>query len=136
MSWYRRRRLQSILPVWTACVLFIAACTPISAPLAPSPTPQQGINEQLRAAFEIEDRSARLDTVLTLIPAFLADLSLRNIDDEAASSLLTDIAFSSERMTFTDPAYIRRYNDMAVIGLPDAMGLYYINTYRDDRYPR
>jgi len=118
-------------------VLFISACTPTPAPRAPiSPTSQQGINEQLRSAFEIEDRPARLDAVLTLIPGFLADLSLRNIDDEAASSLLTDIAFSSERMTFTDPAYIRRYNDMAVIGLPDAMGLYYINTYRDDRYPR
>ena len=130
------RGLPSIRFVWAVSVVFLAACTPAPASLPVNPTPQQGINEQLRAAFEIEDRPARLDAVLTLIPSFLADLSLRNIDDNGASSLLTDIAFSSERMTFTDPAYIRRYNDIAVIGLPDAMGLYYISTYRDDRYPR
>lgn len=137
MRWQPWRGLRALIPAWIACALIASACTSTAPPaVSTNPTPRPGINEQLRAAFAIEDRPARLDAVLSLLPGFLADIGLRNVDDEAASSLLTDIAFSSERMTFTDRAFIRRFSDIAVVGLPDAMGLYFVNTFGEDRYPR
>jgi len=92
-----------------------------------TPTAALGIHDQLRAAFQIESRPERWRAVLSLLPAFLDDLARRPSDDQAASTLLTDIAFASGRMTYTDPAYIRRADDLTIVGLPDAMGLYMIS---------
>jgi hypothetical protein len=122
-----RHKTGLILAAWVAAA--ITACSsqpqPESLPAA-TLTPSAGINDQLRAAFQIDTRPERLQAVLALLPAFLDDLARRPTDDQNASTLLTDIAFASRKMTFTDPAFIRRAGDLAVVGLPDAMGLYLI----------
>ncbi len=124
--WYRLTLLPLLLIDLVSCS---KALTPAVAPPT-TPTPAVGVHDQLRAAFKVEERPARLQAVLTLMPAFLDDLSLRNASDQAASTLLTDIAFSSRQMTFTDRAFIRRYEDLAIVGLPDAMGVYFVDRAR------
>jgi hypothetical protein len=99
--------------------------TPASAPaLNPSPTPALPIDDRIRDSFRQSDPDTRKDDVLQVTDAFLRNASVKEMSDEAASVHFTKVAFSSERLTFSDPAFIRRQDEWAVVGLPDGIGLF------------
>jgi hypothetical protein len=81
------------------------------------------VYDQLRSAFQIGDRTARKQAVLSLTRDFLSDIEARQVDDDAASSLLTDISQVS-RPLLNNPAIIRRQGGQAVVGFPDGLGLF------------
>jgi hypothetical protein len=102
-----------------------AASTP-SPTLSPFPstaTPE-ALDDHLREAFRVEDPNSRRDAVLQAVQRFLRDEGVRNLSDAEASLMLTEIAFSSERLVLTDAAMVARDGERAVVGLPDGLGLY------------
>jgi hypothetical protein len=82
------------------------------------------VEQHIREAFLLPSPIAKREAVLTAVEAFLRDSSIRQLDDTAASSLLTDITFQSGQPIFADPTFVRRQGTLVVVGLPDGLGLY------------
>ena len=101
----------------------IVSPTPAISDIMP-PTPAPPVEAQVREALQQPNPATRLARTLDAIAAFLRDPNIRAVDDDRASQYLTDAAFSSERLIFADPVLARRQNDIAIVGLPNAMGLY------------
>jgi hypothetical protein len=91
----------------------------------PSPTPVPPVDDRLRESFRRTDPAARKEGVLSATEAFLRSDAVGEMGDEDASAHFTTAAFSSERLIFPDPAFIRRREEWAVVGLPDGMGLFF-----------
>lgn len=113
-----------------ALALLLAGCaaspalTPPST-LPPGATPEPVAEQTVREAFHVPDPLARRAAVLSAVGSFLQDSTIRAVDDRTASSLLTDTIFASGQITLTDPAFVRRSDDLAVVGLPQGYGLYF-----------
>jgi hypothetical protein len=84
------------------------------------------VYDQLRSATRIGDMTTRRATVVGLIRPFLSDVAARQIDDQAASALLSDLMTSND-VAIKNPAIICRQGDRAVVGLPDGLGLYMVD---------
>jgi hypothetical protein len=97
----------------------------IAGPPTPTPTPSTP-PPTITDALSLPERDARREAMLAAVGGWLRDPSVRTMDDEAASAQLTELAFSSGRMVFGDPTFVRRPGQpsLAVVGLPDALGLY------------
>lgn len=118
-------------------ILLLAACAsqpPLASP-QPSfpeqilteqttPTPALSADARLRQAFRLADPNAKRAQVLSAAEALLRDAAFSQMEDEAASSHFTVVAFSSERLIFSDPAFVRRKGNLAVVGMPDGLGLF------------
>jgi hypothetical protein len=97
----------------------------LSTPTNPGgPTPRPPIENMLREAYRVADPAARLESVLSATGAFLLDEMIRQTDDTIAASYYSSIAFSSGQLTRPEPARLARHNDLAVIALPEGLGLY------------
>jgi hypothetical protein len=115
------------------CLAFVAAlgaygCAGGEATIAgpPTPAPTSPPPPTIADALSLPERDARREATLVAVGGWLRDPSVRAMDDEAASAQLTELAFSSGRLVFGDPAFVRRPGrpSLAVVGLPDALGLY------------
>jgi hypothetical protein len=110
----------------------LAACAPPENSERPSSTPSASgtqvpadqIESYLREAFQVDDPFERRERVLLAAEVFLRAPAVQQADDRAASSRFTDIAFSSRRLRLRDPGFIRRHDALAVVGLPDGLGMY------------
>jgi len=76
-------------------------------------------------AFEEENPQSRRMAVLAAIRGFLLDSRYIDAPDSVMSETLTDLAFSSEHLTLSDPAFVRRYGSYAIVAIPDGLGLYF-----------
>ncbi len=101
-----------------------ATVAPPSPELTPSPDARPPIEAQLRESFRATDPAARRAAVLLATESFLRDPALRGADDSIASSYYTTVAFSSGQLTLPDPAVIQRQGDLAVVALPEGLGLF------------
>lgn len=104
-------------------IVAVPASSPTSSLFSPTATPE-ALDEHVREAFRVEDPDSRRDAVLMAVRRFLRDDAVRNLSDADASLMLTQIAFSSERLVLTDAALMARDGEWAVVGLPDGLGLY------------
>lgn len=116
-----------ILALFFASASFLTGCLTdedaiVTATYPPEPTPT--IEQELRSAFALADRLQRREAVLRAVADFLRTPAVRQMDDQAASSYLAEIAFSSASLTLDDPALISRQGSLAVVGIPDGLGLY------------
>ena len=110
--------------------------TAIPATVQPTSTPPPASpDEQIRHAFNQTDPAIRIDEVISATNAFLRSPEIQSISDEQASESFTDIAFSSGQIVFPDPAFIRRNNNLAVVGLPDGLGIYLFDLSPDSPTP-
>ncbi len=108
------------------CAALLTACAAPAAPPAPTPvtaTPTPPAPD-IEAAFSLPDPFSRRTRVLEAVDVFLRTRA-REMDDAAASAALTRAAFDSQRITLADPGFVRRQGDLAVVGLPDGLGLYW-----------
>lgn len=110
-------------PLITTPTAAVSTPSPITSPFASTATPE-ALDEHVREAFRVEDPNSRREAVLEAVGRFLRDDGVRNLSDADASLMLTQIAFSSERLVLTDAALIARDGEQAVVGLPDGLGLY------------
>ncbi len=111
-------------------VSFVPQLTPASRPTQLASTLSSSVDRQLREAFRIDDPIERRASVLRLTELFLRNPAVAQMTDEAVSLHYTNIAFSSGQLVFSDPAFIRREADRVVVGLPNAMGLYFYDLSR------
>ena len=95
--------------------------------LSQTDTPRPPLEYALRAAFAGEDPLQRRESVIEATELFLRDASIQQSDDEIASAYFNQVAFSSGKLTLTEPAVIQRRQALAVVALPDGMGLYLYN---------
>ena len=107
----------------------LSACadapTPQSTPAAaPAETPPPAAETVLREAFRIADPYARREAVLRATGRLLRADALREAEDAVASSYLTDVSFSSGQLTLQDPALVRYHDDLAVVAVPEGLGIY------------
>jgi len=86
--------------------------------------PLSDIERQLTLAYSSTDPLERIENVHSLTGQWLTYDDIANLTDEEASSFYTGIAFSSDNLIFPDPAIIRRSEDLAIVGLPNGLGLY------------
>jgi hypothetical protein len=120
-----------LLALFILCVV-LAACAPPEGADRLSPTlfasgtqvPADQVESALREAFQVDDPFERRERVLSAAEAFLRAPAAQQMDDRAASTIFTDIAFSSRRLRLRDPGLIRRSGGLAVVGLPDGLGMY------------
>lgn len=110
-------------------VLFACQSTDSTTPtvlptVSPEITPNLPPVIALQAAYRESDPQARKDAVLLAVSRFVADAADQGLSDEDASLRLTEAAFSSQQLKLTDPAFVRREGAVAVVGLPDGLGLY------------
>src|SRR5574341_356000 len=110
-------------PLITTPTAAVSTPSPITSPFPSTATPE-ALDEHVREAFRVEDPNSRREAVLEAVGRFLRDDGVRNLSDADASLMLTQIAFSSERLVLTDAALIARVGEQAVVGLPDGLGLY------------
>jgi hypothetical protein len=116
-----------------ACAVMTACQSPESSPTAlPTAVPtmsSQAISSEIavQLAYQQVDALARRDAVISAINQFAADAADQRLSDEEASLRLTEAAFASQQLKLTDPAFVRREGALAVIGLPDALGLYFFD---------
>jgi len=116
--------LLSALLGMAACLMGCAGSPGASHTLnSPPQATEVMVYDQLRSAFQIGDRADRRKAVLSLTRVFLADIESRQVGDDAASALLTDIAQTS-RLLLDKPAIVLRYGSHAVVGFPDGLGLF------------
>ena len=120
-------------------LLGISGCSSNHPPPVPpptetqlTPTPRPPLETQLRNAFRQPDPQLRRDQVVAAANAFLRDEAIRQTDDVIATTYFNDIAFSSGRLTLSDPAIIKRQGDQAIVLLPEGMGLYLFDSTLDD----
>jgi hypothetical protein len=81
----------------------------------------------VQAAYRASDPQSRRGAVLQAVSRFVADVAEQGLSDEDASLRLTEAAFSSQQVKLTDPAFVRREGSLAVVGLPDGLGLYFFD---------
>lgn len=114
-------------------LLALAACTssessPTPEPIALTPTPTLLPPEvSVPLAFQQTDPATRRTAVLVMVGRYLNDPSIQYLPDDEASARLTELAFASQRLTLSDPAFVRRDEDRAVVALPDGLGLYFFD---------
>lgn len=124
----KHRQNSRISTVLAALSFVVAGCQLIPSPVAGPPrvaSPSElPVEQHIREAFLLPDPAARREAILTAVEVFLRDNSLRQLDDAAASSRLTDITFQSGQPIFADPVLVRRQGTLVVVGLPDGLGLY------------
>jgi hypothetical protein len=96
---------------------------PVPPESLPSTTPAL-VYDQLRNALRESDRGARRQAVLGLTRDFLLDIEARQVGDQAAADLLTNIASTSGSAVLDNPAIIHRQGSRVLVGLPDGMGLF------------
>ncbi len=113
--------------------LVMVACQPVSLTLdsgsasttpPPTDTARPPIEVTLREAFRTSDPIMRVANVLGATDSFLRDEAVRASDDSVASIYFTSVAFSSGRLTLSEPAILRRRGNLAVVALPEGLGLY------------
>ena len=99
---------------------------PATLPSPPPSTlsPVASPSEQVREAFQTADPLNRQANVLHAVMNLLNDPTVRQMDDPTASSYLTELAFSSEALRLSDRAYVARRGHLAVVNLPDGLGLW------------
>lgn len=126
------RARAGLLPLTLA--LLFTGCAPASVtfsspsnvpPVALSETPAAvpPAEEELREAFRQADPFLRRESVLRAIGRVLRGAEARRMDDGELSDYLTEVAFSSGRLRLADRAFVRREGDLAVVGLPDGLGI-------------
>lgn len=110
----------------------LAACAPspesgesLPPALSASGTavPAELVESYLQEAFQVDDPFERRERVLVATEVFLRSTDVQQADDRAASATFTEIAFSSQRLRLRDPGFIRRSGALAVVGLPDGLGM-------------
>ncbi|MEJ2149444.1 MAG: hypothetical protein P8Z40_08170, partial [Chloroflexota bacterium] len=110
----------------------LAACAPspesgesLPPTLSASGTavPAELVESYLQEAFQVDDPFERRERVLVATEVFLRSTDVQQADDRAASATFTEIAFSSQRLRLRDPGFIRRSGALAVVGLPDGLGM-------------
>jgi hypothetical protein len=120
-----------LLASFVLCLVLAACAPPESAErLSPTPfasgpqVPADQVESDLREAFQVDDPFERRERVLAAAEAFLRTPAVQQMDDRAASTIFTDIAFSSRRLRLRDPGFIRRSGGLVVVGLPDGLGMF------------
>ncbi|HOA25138.1 MAG TPA: hypothetical protein PK607_13605 [Aggregatilineales bacterium] len=88
----------------------------------------------LEEAYRITEPDARRDAVLAAVAAFLRDPAQRGMDDDALSARLTEAAHASGTLHVADAGWVRVVEDVALVALPDGLGLHLI-TLDEDAYP-
>ncbi len=110
-----------------ACLLTLAACSTgvpaVSPTLTAQPTPTPPVDEWLRGAYQVADPTTRKDGVLSATEAYLQDPARAELNNEQLSIDYSEIAFSSGVLVFPNPAFIHRHDQMAVVSLPDGLGM-------------
>lgn len=91
---------------------------------SPSPTPALPIDDRIRESYRRIEPAARKENILRVTEAFLRHAASTDMDDQSASVHYTQAAFSSGSLALSDPAFIRRQDQLTVVGLPDGLGLY------------
>jgi hypothetical protein len=76
-------------------------------------------------AFEENDPQSRHIAVVSAIQRFLRDPAYIDQPDEITAAALTELAFSSNRLTLSDPALIQRDGSYTIVAIPDGIGLYF-----------
>jgi hypothetical protein len=79
---------------------------------------------RLRDAYSLADPIQRQSAVLKATEDFLNEPSTRYQSDEIAASVYSQIVFSSGGVTLSDPAQVVRKEEIALVGLPDGLGVY------------
>jgi hypothetical protein len=85
----------------------------------------------VREAFRVTDPTDRQVSVLNAVANLLNDPVVRQMDDRSVSSYLTEQAFSSEALRLPDQAYVVRRGYLAVVNLPDGLGLWLYDLAND-----
>jgi hypothetical protein len=89
----------------------LAGCQVLSPPVEDAPDvvlpAELSVEQHIREAFLLPSPVAKREAILTAVEAFLRDSSVRQLDDTAASSRLTDITFQSGQPIFADPTFVR-----------------------------
>ena len=100
-----------------------------------SNTSSTSVQQEITTAFSEADPAERREAVLNAVGDFLQDIITRNISDDDASHSLTEMAFASDALTLNDPAIVRRHDNLAIVGLPDGLGLYLYDIRTSDQVP-
>jgi hypothetical protein len=114
---------------WAACLLTLSACFPadptavLTSTIPPLPTSIPPVDDWLRDTYQIADPATRRAGVLAATEAYLRDPDRTEWSDEQLSADYSRLAFSSGVLVFPDPAFIHRQGHLAVISLPDGLGI-------------
>ena len=76
-------------------------------------------------AFEETDSQSRRTAVISAVRRFLLNPAYSDLQDEIVSQALTDLAFSSGRLTLPDPAFVQKQGPLVAVAIPDGIGLYF-----------
>ncbi len=106
-----------------ACQAPRTALPSASTSSVPEATPLPPLESQLREAYRLADPTVRRASILAATDRFLRDDAVAKADDRVASTYYSQIAFSSGRLTLPEPALIRRSGRLAIVALPEGMGL-------------
>lgn len=121
-------RLADLL-IGVTCLLTLSACFPGDPVASPtltirfSSTPTPPVDEWLRSTYQIADPATRKTEVLFATEAYLQDPAHAELNNEQLSIDYSEIAFSSGVLVFPDPAFIHRHDQLAVVSLPDGLGI-------------
>ena len=121
-----------------ACLIVssaLCACQPTESPTPtalPATLPAEAAPNvppviAVQAAYRKTEPQPRREAVLQAVSRFVAEAADQGLSDEDASLRLTQAAFSSQQIKLTDPAFVRREGSLAVVGLPDGLGLYFFD---------
>ena len=103
--------------------------------LEPSSQNTLPLETAIPLAFQSTDPQSRRAEIVTAIRQFLLDPAYLSAPDEVTSAALTSLAFSSDRLTIPDPAFVRRFGSYAVVAIPDGIGLYFYDLAHPSQTP-
>lgn len=113
----------------------VPAAPEMAATPVPALTPTLSPEAQLIQAFAETDPIARREAVMQALGPFLWNLPVRSVDEQTATTRLSQVARTSENLILDSTAFVRREEYLTVVGVPDGLGLYLYNLTRPGASP-
>ncbi len=105
------------------CFLVVGCSAPLEAE-APVEVDLADIERNIVNDYALIDPVERQQLILRHTGDWLRAPDVRALSDAEAAQIYTQLAFSSGNLIFDDPAFIVRRDQLAIVGLPNALGIY------------
>jgi hypothetical protein len=119
-----RRPVSGIVSVLLAALLSACGALAGTNKINPADTASSSGQSLIQSAYAEPLPDSRHNLVLNAVDLYLRSQVNRNQSDSEIEKAITDAAFASKSLIFTEPAYVRSQGETLIVSLPDGLGLY------------